>query len=158
MCFLMVFDFTQFWLDGWPGNEYFWISHKISGPLTPLTPLGVHPQCLLKMQSETDWSNYSQCAPVSIPGAQFRKTNAIHPKWFNYWDTNSMPRPNLSSGLKDLAVPELKAKMLFNTSRQSFILNQKNKRGDIFDSITPMALKIMSTHLYKKIRQYAFFI
>ena len=57
----IVFDFTQFWLDGRPGNEYFWISHKISGPLTPLTPLGVHPQCLLKMQSETDWSNSSQC-------------------------------------------------------------------------------------------------
>ena len=49
MNFLMVFDFIQFWLDGWPGNEYFWISLKISGHLTPLTPLGVHPQCLLKM-------------------------------------------------------------------------------------------------------------
>ena len=42
--------------------------------------------------------------------------------------SNPLPRPNLSSGLKDLAVPELKAKMLFNTSRQSFILNQKNKK------------------------------
>ena len=44
MNFLMVFDFTQFWLDGRPGNEYFWISHKISGRLTPMTSLGVHPQ------------------------------------------------------------------------------------------------------------------
>ena len=44
MNFLMVFDFTQFWLDGRPGNEYFRISHKISGHLTPMTPLGVHPQ------------------------------------------------------------------------------------------------------------------
>ena len=54
MHFLMVFDFTQFWLDGRPGNEYFQISHKISDLLTPLKPLGVHPQCLLKMKSETD--------------------------------------------------------------------------------------------------------
>ena len=44
MNFLIVFDFTQFWLDGRPGNEYFLISHKISGLLTPLTLLGVHPQ------------------------------------------------------------------------------------------------------------------
>ena len=57
MNFLMVFDFTQFWLDGRPGNEYFWISHKISGLLTPLTPLDLYPQCLLKIKSETDWSN-----------------------------------------------------------------------------------------------------
>ena len=34
----MVFDFIQFWLDGWPGNEHFWISHKISD--TPDTPGG----------------------------------------------------------------------------------------------------------------------
>ena len=40
----MVFDFTQFWLDGCPGNEYFLISHKMSDLLTPLTPLGVRPQ------------------------------------------------------------------------------------------------------------------
>ena len=38
------FDLTQFWLDGRPGNEYFCIYHKISDVLTPLTPLGVHPQ------------------------------------------------------------------------------------------------------------------
>ena len=54
MICLMVFDFTQFWLDGRPGNDYFQISHKISGLLTPLTPLGVHPQCLQKMKSETE--------------------------------------------------------------------------------------------------------
>ena len=44
MLFLMVFDSTQFWLDGRPGNEYFWIFHKISGLLTPPTPLSVYPQ------------------------------------------------------------------------------------------------------------------
>jgi hypothetical protein len=44
MHFLMVFDFTQFWLDGRPGNEYFQISHKISDLLTPLAHLGVRPQ------------------------------------------------------------------------------------------------------------------
>ena len=30
MNFLMVFDFTQFWLDDRLGNVYFQISHKIS--------------------------------------------------------------------------------------------------------------------------------
>ena len=44
MNFLMVFDFTQSWLDGRPVNEYFQISHKISDLLTPLAPLGVHLQ------------------------------------------------------------------------------------------------------------------
>ena len=53
MNFLMVLDLTQFWLDGWPGNEYFWISHKISGHLTPMTPLGVHAQWF-----ETTWNRY----------------------------------------------------------------------------------------------------
>ena len=42
MHFLMVFDFIL--LDGQPDNEYFGISHKISGLLTPQTPLGVHLQ------------------------------------------------------------------------------------------------------------------
>ena len=55
MNFLMVFDFTQFWLDGRPGNEYFWISHKIFGHLTPLTPLGVHPQWF-----ETTWNRFER--------------------------------------------------------------------------------------------------
>ena len=50
----MVFDFTQFWLDGRPGNDYFWISHKISGLLTSLTPLGVHPQWF----ETTVWNRY----------------------------------------------------------------------------------------------------
>ena len=52
MQFLMVFDFTQFWLDGRPGNEYFWISHKISDLLTTLTHLGVRSQWF-----ETDLSH-----------------------------------------------------------------------------------------------------
>ena len=43
--FLMVFDVTQFWLDGPPGNEYFRISHKMPGLLTPLD---LYSQCLLK--------------------------------------------------------------------------------------------------------------
>ena len=64
----MVFDFTQFWLEGRPGNEYFWISHKISGLLTPLTPMGVYPQWLLKMKSETESSNSSQCDAVRLRG------------------------------------------------------------------------------------------
>ena len=51
----MVLDFTQFWLDGWPGNEYFWISHNISGHLTPMTPLGVHPQWF-----ESTWNKYKR--------------------------------------------------------------------------------------------------
>jgi hypothetical protein len=42
MHFIMNFDFTQFWLDSQPGNEYLRFSHKISDLLTPLTPLGVH--------------------------------------------------------------------------------------------------------------------
>ena len=50
------FDFAQFWLDGRPGNEYFWISHKIFGLLTPLTPLGVHPQLL----KTTVWNRYER--------------------------------------------------------------------------------------------------
>ena len=54
MHFLMVFDFTQLWLDGRPGNEYFWIYHKISGLLKPQTPLGVHPQWF----ETTVWNRY----------------------------------------------------------------------------------------------------
>ena len=50
------FDFTQFWLDGWPGNEYFWIYHKISNLLTPLTSLGVHPQWF----ETTVWNRYER--------------------------------------------------------------------------------------------------
>ena len=39
MRFLMVFDFTQFWLDGQPGNEYFLDFHPwvcIRSDLKPL--------------------------------------------------------------------------------------------------------------------------
>jgi hypothetical protein len=50
----MVFYFTQFWLDGRPSNEYFWIPHKISDLLTHLAPLGVRPQWF-----ETDLSHSS---------------------------------------------------------------------------------------------------
>ena len=53
----MVFYFTQFWLDGRPGNEYFLISNKISDLLTPLAPLGVRPQWF-----ETDLSHSSYSA------------------------------------------------------------------------------------------------
>jgi hypothetical protein len=59
MHFLMVFDFIQFWLDGRPSYEYFWIPHKISDLLTPLTPLGVRPQWF-----ETDFSHSSYSAVV----------------------------------------------------------------------------------------------
>ena len=73
----MVFDFTLFWLDGRPSNEYLWISHKISGLLTTL---GVHPQWF----ETTVWNRFerflllryiihfspfdkvSNCAPSSI--------------------------------------------------------------------------------------------
>ena len=65
-CFsIMVFDFTPWSVDGRPGNEYFSIPHKICDLMTPLTPLGVRPQCLqmisLKIKFETDWTNSSQC-------------------------------------------------------------------------------------------------
>ena len=61
MHFLMVFDFTQFWLDGRPGNEYFWITHKISDLLTPLTPLGVRPQWF---ETDLSHSSYSDMTPT----------------------------------------------------------------------------------------------
>ena len=50
------FGFTQFWLDGRPGNEYFWIAHKVSDLLTPLTPLGLHPQWF----KTTVWNRYER--------------------------------------------------------------------------------------------------
>ena len=56
------FVFTQFWLDGRPGNEYFWNSQKIFDHLTPLTYLGLHPQWF-----EIDWSNSSQSAIIACP-------------------------------------------------------------------------------------------
>ena len=64
--------------------------------------------------------------------------------------TKALPRPNLSSGLKDLAVPELKAKMLFNTSRQSFILNQKNKK-----SLTKMG-RYLGFNYFQKLKKILF--
>ena len=49
-----VFNFTQFWLDGQPGNEYFLTPHKISGLLTPLAPLGDLEQ-ILAISSTVAW-------------------------------------------------------------------------------------------------------
>jgi len=54
--FMFFFYFTQFWLDGRPGNEYCWISHWISDLLTPLTPLGVYPQWF----KTTVWNRYKR--------------------------------------------------------------------------------------------------
>ena len=67
----IVFDFTQFWLDGRPGNEYFWISHKIYVLLTPLTPLDVYPQWF-----ETDMSHSSYSAQEP-PGNPQKTTGAL---------------------------------------------------------------------------------
>ena len=62
MYFLKVFYLSPFWLDGWPGNQYFWISHKISVFFTSLTTLDMHRQWF-----ETDMSNssYSEAVVVS---------------------------------------------------------------------------------------------
>ena len=86
MNFLMVFDFTQFWLDGRPGNEYFWISHKISGLLTPLTPLGVHPQLF----KTTVWNRYERflllwygCTEQVFWHNKIQKQKSFT-KWINY--------------------------------------------------------------------------
>ena len=77
MNFLIFFYFTQFWLDGRPGNEYFWISHKISGHLTPKTPLGVHPQWF-----KTTWNRYERflllCARLAVV---YLSICASHMKW-----------------------------------------------------------------------------
>ena len=53
MNFLSFFYFTQFWLDGRPGNEYFYISHKISDLLTSLS---VH----LQWFETTVWNRYER--------------------------------------------------------------------------------------------------
>ena len=57
MHFIMVFDFTHFWLNGRPGNEYFWLLHKISGLLTPL---GVRLQWFKTDLSHSSYSGYNQ--------------------------------------------------------------------------------------------------
>ena len=76
MNFLMVFDLTQFWLDGRPSNEYFWISHKISGLLTPLTPLDVHPQWF----KTTVWNRYKGFLLLcsSVQPSQVQSSPIIH--------------------------------------------------------------------------------
>ena len=66
MHFLKVFGFTQFWLDGRPGNEYFKICHKIFGLLTPLTPIGVRPQWF---ETDLSHSSYSGVLPYSYTPA-----------------------------------------------------------------------------------------
>ena len=58
--FLMVFDVTQFWLDGPPGNEYFWIPHKISGLMTP-----VHLQWFETDLSHSSYSDFIKLASAS---------------------------------------------------------------------------------------------
>ena len=88
---ITIFNFTQWWVDGWPGNECFWISHKISDLLTPLTPLSVRPQLIisLKMKFETDWSNSSQCEPpTELLGSEKEQkdrsdkiSRMFHPAW-----------------------------------------------------------------------------
>ena len=80
----MVFDFIQFWLDGRPGNEHFWISHKISDLLTPLTPLGVHLQWF-----ETDLSYTSYSAFLEI----------AHPRTYIEWDWPLLPFPSTTTTL-----------------------------------------------------------
>ena len=64
MNFLMVFDFNQFCLDGRPGNEYFWISHKISDLLTPLTPLGTHGCASAVFAENVIWNRLKRFLPV----------------------------------------------------------------------------------------------
>ena len=88
MNFLMVFDFTQFWLDGRPGNEYFWISHKISGHLTPMTPLGVHPQWF-----ETTWNRYERFLLLCSP----RVSGWMLPRVGEYVDDSLAEEPEEST-------------------------------------------------------------
>ena len=53
-------------MTGRPGNEYFWISHQISGLLTPLTPLGVHPQSFETYMSDSFYCGITTCPPSRI--------------------------------------------------------------------------------------------
>ena len=72
-----VFSFS--WLDWRPGAAYFWISHKISGLLTPLTPLDLYPQCLLKINLKqikaippsVTWSHLTKGPYKRIPGQKY---------------------------------------------------------------------------------------
>ena len=79
MHFLMVFDFTQFWLDGRPGNEYFWIPHKISDLLIPLTPLGVRPQW---------FETYLSRSSYSATGASCRSSSSCMPRTSNLFPSH----------------------------------------------------------------------
>ena len=103
----MVFDFTQLWLDGWPGNEYFWISHKIFGHLTPMTPLGVHPHSDLK-PLETDMSDSSYCVVVRFSWMKHQSTdyffkNSLKTTWTspkNRWRTEKMNNKTLAKAIE----------------------------------------------------------
>ena len=55
---IVVFNFTQFWVGGWPGNTYFWISHIVCNLLASLGLLGLHPQC-----SAVVWNEFKQFLP-----------------------------------------------------------------------------------------------
>ena len=84
MNFLMVFDFTQFWLNGRPGNEYFIISHKISGLLTPLR---VHPQWFETDLRHSSYIAIKGCAMIDLID-EFQSTNArkcLQQKNYELW-------------------------------------------------------------------------
>ena len=75
-CFsIMVFNFARWWVDGWTGNEYFWIPHKISDLLTslaPLTPLVcVCSICWLSVW-KWNWNRLKQFLPVCTRKGFFR--------------------------------------------------------------------------------------
>ena len=57
--FIMVFNFTQFWVDGRPGNKFYCISYVVSNLLTPLGFLGWHQQWF-----ETDVGNSSHSETI----------------------------------------------------------------------------------------------
>ena len=69
--FLMVFDFTQFWLDGRPGNEYFLIPHNISGLLAPPW----HPWVCVRSDLKQIWA----IPPTVATGSLI--LNKIDPFW-----------------------------------------------------------------------------
>ena len=78
------FDFTQFWLNGRPGNEYFIISHKISGLLTPLR---VHPQWFETDLRHSSYIAIKGCAMIDLID-EFQSTNArkcLQQKNYELW-------------------------------------------------------------------------
>ena len=83
----MVFDFTQFCLDGRPGNEYFWISHKISRFWHPWHPwVCVHsdlkqiwaiPPAVFQQRSSS-WSPYFNILILMITSCQYENSTTKH--------------------------------------------------------------------------------